>query len=204
MTRYIYPPRPAITVHPRQLCELEATEKWWWQYKYDGDRMVVSVEKGKISLGNRYGKFYPPYKHPTLRAAIQKLALPVDKTYYLDGELLEPSGQPPILVLFDILYCEKELLAATQEQRFDMLADLCQHPKTLCADKIAFEISPGLWLAIHGDKNFLQHFQETANHKLVEGVLLRRKGSCLHNGGSGGYDVDWQIRCRHPTKNYPF
>jgi ATP-dependent DNA ligase len=204
MPRYIYPPRPAITVHPRQLSDLEATGQWWWQYKYDGDRCLVAIESNNVYVGNRHGKFYPPFKFPSIRSSVSKLVTPTNVTYYLDGELLQPEGQPPILVLFDILYGGKDLLGVSQEERFEMLAKLCHHPKVLCAEKIAFEISPGLWLAPHGDKNFVRHFHETANHKLVEGVLLRKKGSYLNNGGSGEYEVDWQIRCRHPTKNYRF
>lgn len=203
MPHYIYPPRPRSKIHPRQLPEEEARGVWLWQYKFNGDRCVAVIDNGKVFLGNRYGKFWPQTSFPELRSQLSALNLPKDQTFYLDGELLDNSARG-VMVLFDILWCEKYLIGVVQEQRLEMLADLCGHPSEPCRENFALKVSDHLWLATHGDRDFLKHFQKFGVHPMIEGLLLRRKGSVLDNWGAREYEVDWQLRCRKPSKNYQF
>lgn len=200
MPRYIYPPHPKLVLPHASLPEYEATGKWLWQRKFNGDRCVAAIENGKCHLGNRHGKWHTPICLPTLREELLALNLPAGM-HYLDGELLHPKIDQT-LVLFDVLQYGQYLIGVDQVKRLEMLAEICRHPTALCGSKIAFQVSPHVWLAEWGDSGFSQHYQELLDSDFIEGLVLRRKDSTLDNWGAGEYDASWQVRVRKPSKKY--
>jgi hypothetical protein len=209
MPRYMYPPRPKSKLLPDQLPHEESRGCWWWQHKFNGDRCVAIIEveasgRRLVTLCNRHGRFHPSTKFPKLRKELSgpKLLLATG-TYYFDGELLA-GDQSETMVLFDVLFISVPLIGVTQEQRFSLLDEICGNPTEPCEAQIALSVTEHIWLARHGDKDFVQHFNEYIDSPLIEGLVLRRKGSTLDNYGSSEYEVDWQIRCRKPAKNYRF
>ena len=207
MPRYIFPPRPQSAILPQQLPEEEAKGCWIWQHKFNGDRCVVVIEVGAtrtVHLSNRRGKFHPANKFQKLRQELcgPKLCLPKG-THYLDGELLA-GDTADTFVLFDVLQLTDYLIGYTQEQRLQLLAEICGNPTEPCSRNIALAVTEHIWLAPHGDKDFVAHFNEHIDNPLIEGLLLRKKGSTLDHFGATEYEIPWQLRCRKPSKNYRF
>ena len=205
MPRYIYPPRPQSRILPDQLPDEERRGIWCWQYKYNGDRCIAIVEKSatgrKITFANRHGKFTPSTKLGTLRKELssKNFVLPVG-THYLDGELI--SGD--ILILYDVLQLTQYLFGKTLEERYRLLSEVCGNPSEPCVDEFALKVTDHVWMAPMGDSDFVQNFNRYITHKLIEGLVLKRKGSILDNWGSTEYEIDWQLRCRKPSKNYTY
>lgn len=65
-------------------------------------------------------------------------------------------------------------------------------------------ISEHLWLCPEYNDKFRQRFDATLQMPDVHGLVLRRKDSRLDHSGKKYYEVDWQVRCRHPGKTYRF
>ena len=119
---------------------------------------------------------------------------------YLDGELLPNET----LVLFDVLQSGKYLIGSTLENRALILSEICGNPTELCDQKFALQVTSHIWLAQTGDSNFLENFNRFIKNDLIEGLVLKKKGSIMDNWGASEYEVDWQLRCRKPSKNYSF
>lgn len=206
MPRYVYPPRPKSVISPQQLPQEEARGCWLWQHKFNGDRCPVIIEvtasDRRVTLCNRHGKFLHSQKFPKLRRELSStnLFLPVG-THYLDAELLP---EIETVVLFDVLQISKYLIGVSQEERLSMLAGICGNPTEPCSSQIALSVSERIWMSRHGDRDLVQHFNEYIDNPLIEGLVLRQKGSTLDNWGSSEYEVDWQLRCRKGSKNYRF
>ena len=209
--RYIYPPRPRTVILPTQLPEEEARGCWLCQHKFNGDRCVAIIETGeqhtdrKVTLANRRGRFHPNNKFPNIRDELSdtKLCLPKG-THYLDGELLVENGME-VLVLFDVLqWVDNYLIGKTQEHRLFMLDTICGEPREPSPTGIAQLVSEHIWMARRDDRNFVKHYEEFIEDPLIEGLVLRKRDSVLDNWGSSEYEVDWQIRCRKPSRNYRF
>jgi hypothetical protein len=137
-----------------------------------------------------------------LRQELSALNLP-SGTHYLDGEFLHPKIDQT-LVLFDILQFGEYLVGWQQIKRLDLLLEVCRHPHDKCDNMLALQVAPHIWLAERWDHDFNTIFQQYTCHKLIEGVVLRKSVSILDNWGSREYEVDWQIRCRKPSKKYPY
>ncbi len=204
--KYIYPPRPKSLMQPSQLAHEEGRGCWLWQHKFNGDRCVVVIDVGEknrsVHLANRHGKFHPTSKFQKLRQELcgSKLLLPKG-LHYLDAEILDGDLSETI-VLFDVLQIEKYLIGVSQEQRIDLLTAICGSPTELCYHGVALQVTPNIWMTQSGTKDFVQHFEEHIESPLIEGLVLKKKASVLDNWGSKEYEVDWQIRCRKPAKNY--
>lgn len=200
MPRFVYPPRPKLTIPPNLLPDYDRGD-WVAQLKFDGDRCVVVIEDGKVHLTNRHGKFHSSFKFPMLRHELAALNLP-SGTHYLDGELLHPKIDQT-LVLFDILQCGEYLIGWNQTNRLNLLSEICGNPHRR-DDMLALQVSPHVWLAERWDSGFPQIFRQYAACDIIEGVVLRKATSVLNNWGSSEYEVDWQVRCRRPSKKYRY
>lgn len=206
MLRYIYPPRPKSAIPPSQLPAEESRGCWVWQHKFNGDRCPIIIDVGtsdrRVHLCNRHGKFLSSQKYPKLREELSStnLSLPVG-LHYLDAELLP---EIETVVLFDVLQLSKYLIGVSQEERLSMLERICGNPTEPCSSGIALSVSDRIWMSGHGDKEFVRHFQEHIENPMIEGLVLRKKGSVLDNWGSSEYETNWQLRCRKESKNYRF
>lgn len=215
--QYIFPPRPKSKITPQQLHDEEKRGIWLWQRKFDGDRCVSAVDGRQTFLGNRHGRWHKATRCSEIRRELRSLKLPSGQ-HYLDGELM-PGG---ILVLFDVLQVSNYLIGVDQLERLSLLDDICGNPTDRCEAGVALRVSDHIWMAEHGFTDFMEEFKRFAPitsepstglmlgekpsspDGLIEGLLLRKKQSCLDSWGSSAYDVDWQLRCRHGKKGYRF
>jgi hypothetical protein len=195
---FISPPRPRDKIHPRQLSSVEAAGKYFAQPKYDGDRRPVAIEGSEVVAFNRHGK------EKKIGSELRKelLSLKLAKGFsYLDGEFLSQQG---VIVLFDVLCLKAPLIGVGQMDRLEMLTDVCHNPQTTCLSEFAYLVTDHIWLAPCFFDGFREKFLATLSLTgTIEGLLLRKKVSFLDSIGHVSENtVDWQLRCRQPTKNY--
>lgn len=202
MPKYIYPPRAERVLPPARLPREEKRGVWLWQHKFNGDRCVVRVENGKIYLSNRHGRFHHTGFCPKLGKELLSLDLPQGTTL-LDGELLHPQRDQTV-VLFDVLQYRDYLYGVKQLERLSLLEAICRRPSQACEIGIALQVTEHVWMARWGDCDFVAHYQEYIASKFIEGLILRKREAALDRWGEIGYEVDWMVRCRKPSKNYRF
>jgi len=204
MPKYVYPPRPSSKMRPVDLPGREATGKYLAQRKFNGDRCVPLIEGTVVHLSNRHGRWHSQSKLRELRSELLRLKLS-SGSHYLDGELLK-SG---VLVLFDVLQIGTMLIGKKQTERLDLLDKICGSPTEPCGMShdgvpLALRVSDHIWLAEWWTSDFVARFQECIGHNLIEGLVLREKDSVIDSFGVSEYEVDWQVRCRKPSKKYRY
>lgn len=196
--QYIYSPRPKSKINPKQLDEMNL-DGWLWQYKFNGDRCPVVINQSEVFLCNRHGKFLNRNMHKHIKKEFLSKSFSFSEGLNrLDGELI--SGN--VLVLFDVLQYTNYLIGKKLIDRLNLLTNICGNPTNLCDKKIALQITDHIWLAECGDSDFSRHYQKHITDPLIEGLVLKQKDSVLDHWGAQEYEVNWQIRCRKPSKNY--
>lgn len=203
--RTIFPPRPRSLIPPGQLLSLEKQGRWIAQRKFGGHRILVHVRPdGYIELFGRHGRPYPQTRYaPTssLRQQFRSLQLENGKEYWLDGELLHPRV-PGTIALFDVLHFGEYLFGVNQIDRLELLRKICRDPQD-DRPKIALAATSNIWMAEYWREDLRLRYSESLNYGLlVEGLMLRDSTSSLDDWGHRPYEVDWQVRCRKPSKSY--
>jgi len=198
--RYIYPPRAKKVAKPSQLADFESQNTWLGQRKYNGDRCPLQMTPNEVRLWNRHGQ-RQKYSLPShLRNELLSLHLP-DGESWIDAELLHPKV-PNTLVLFDLLQLGGSYLhSSAQENRLEMLHEICGNP-TDVDSLMGYPITDHIFLAQTWSHDFEARFADHIEDDLIEGLVLRQKGSFLGGWGNKEYEVDWMVRCRKPSKKY--
>lgn len=197
--RFVYPPRPALTLSPDQLPEMEESGMWVAQRKFNGTRCIACVGDGEVQLWTRHAE---PPKQYVLSDALKDSFLEVaqNQNIIFDGELLhsKTKGVKGVFVLFDILYVGKYLFNTDQMSRYERLKIICGDPKNICDLGIGLQISKNLWLAEVFEKNFVEEFDRYNHLDEIEGLVLRRKSGRLTNFGRNEYESGDLVRVRKP------
>ena len=206
----LYPPRPhnAARLKSHNLLEYEKSGNWVAQYKFNGTRNVVNIKpNGKVEFWNRHGTHHKQY-NPTdeIIKEFRSLNLEKGKEYWLDGELLHAKTKniKGKIVVYDVLFAGKYFFGGPpQIERLEILKNICGNPQKLEPKHgIALQVSNDIWMAETFDKDFLKHYEKHIHTDEIEGLVLRRKDGVILSLGTKEYDVDWQLRCRKPSKNY--
>jgi bifunctional non-homologous end joining protein LigD len=169
---------------------------WWFEVKWDGVRVLVEAEPGRVRLRSRSGRdmstTYPELTH-----------LPVDRPTVLDGEIIAfdaggvPSfgalqqrmnatrpvpGTPVSLAVFDLLHHGRSLIGLPIEERWRRLASL-ELPGVVRSEPVA-ENGTALF--------------EAAGDLGIEGIVAKRAASTYQPGRRS---PDWRkVPIRRRTK----
>jgi ATP-dependent DNA ligase len=201
MVQIIYPPRPLGNMQPSELPRYEASGEWVAQRKFHGSRAVLHIGSDRqLLLASRHGKEFAKFKitKDLSQEILQSLCLENGKAYWLDGELLNKQiGATNELVLFDVLQAGRYLFGKpTQIERLEILKQICNNPKRLCRDKLAFRVSDNIWMAETFTNHFVERYNEAFDNPVLEGLVLRRSTAALDHFGSKEYVTPHLIRCR--------
>jgi len=209
--RVLYPPRPRSRISPKELATYEKTGQWWAQRKFNGSRNLVCVrETGEVELFGRHGA---PHRNflltDRLRNQILSLRFTTKGEYWIDSELLDSKTSSPEykgkIVLFDLLFAGRYLFGVSQRHRLNLLLELCRDPKEHEPNSgIALQVTEDIWMAETFVSGFSEEFQRFLLMPEVEGLILRKHSAKLLTVGTEEREVDWQLRCRKPHKNYNF
>lgn len=208
----VFPPRPKVTVPPGVLDRLDAEGRHIAQPKFEESRALFRIPKGKkeVIFSSRHGKSHRKTKlSAKVIAEILALpGLPDDKEVLLDGGVFirtpaeDTKGK---VVFFDILHYDKYLFRRLDQMaRLKLLDEICGSPRELDPWRgMAYRISDNLLLSPYYETGFLELFNKVYGPE-VEGVLLRKRESFIDNFGEKEYEVDWMVRCRHPSHHSRF
>jgi hypothetical protein len=218
--RLLYPqhPKSGILLAPQQLDDYDAQGGWLAQLKYQGSNSVLWVYNDEFMLWNRQGEPFTTYlAKDGMRKCIQSLSLEPNTEYVFNGELLHSKAKnkttgkqaaTDTIVLFDVLFIGKYLHKETIEQRIEILKRLCGNPQVVDKDNqgfiVAMEEESQIWMAETFENDFNYHFwkfveedaQGNDRYPLIEGLMLKRKGSTNVGFGLKPIDVTWMTRCR--------
>ncbi len=228
MAGFFFPPHPSVhfKIPPDQLPNLEKQSGWLAQRKYNGWHSVIHVNRDKniCNLWNRRGKPFEKYQlTPEMRECFFRQ---FSGDVVLDGELLhgqaisQITGQQALrhtIVLFDILYLNKNLLTEDFGERIFLLSSICGDPKSLEIKKrglVVQEVGESrLWLAQLFQDEFLYRFYEMYDfdssgldkYPDIEGLVCKRVKNSRLGLGNIQYDVNWMMRVRKTKeKTYQF
>jgi ATP-dependent DNA ligase len=218
--RYLFPqhPKSGILIAPQQLGDYEAQGLWLAQLKFQGSNSILWVYNDQFMIWNRQGEPFTNYRAKEgMAKCIKSLFLEPNTEYVFNGELLhtkaknKTSGKQAVtdtIVLFDILFAGRYLFAESLEHRLAMLTNICLHPRAHDKDKqglvVANEDGSQIWMAETFYDDFEYHFwkfveedaQQNDRYPLIEGLMLKRKGSTNVGFGTKPVDVTWMTRCR--------
>lgn len=218
--RFLYPqhPKSGILTAPQQLDDYEAQGHWLAQLKFQGSNSILWVYNDEFMLWNRQGEPFTLYKaKESMRDCIRHLKLTPDTEYVFNGELLHTKAKSKTtnkqavsdcIVLFDILYIGRYLNTESLEQRLVLLNNICGDPQALDKDKqglvVVQQEESQIWMAETFWDEFAYNFwrfveedsQKNDRYPLIEGLMLKRKGSTNVGFGTKPTDVTWMTRCR--------
>ncbi|RTK93089.1 MAG: hypothetical protein EKK64_10810 [Neisseriaceae bacterium] len=199
----IFPPRPKGKMLWTDLPYYEKTGLYVAQRKFRGSNSVLNISKnGKITLGNRHGREFSNFKlsKDYQEEILSSLKLKPNTEYWFNGEIMnKDENAKNEIIFFDILQEGRYFFQnPDQMKRLEILKEICNDPKELSEDKIALQISSRLLLAETFEKDFVFHFKEAYPIKRLEGLVLKKKKSCLDDFGHKEYETSNSIRCRKP------
>lgn len=209
--KIIYPPRPKGKMLPSDLHHYENGD-WIAQRKFRGSRIVVYISSDrKVVVGTRHGTVFSKFdlNSQEKNELVSCLNLEQDKDYWLDGELMNKDVSPTNeIIFFDVLQVGKYFFhKPIQEERIELLNNICKSPKNKCSSGIALEITPKFWMAETFYSQFKERFDESLNNPQLEGLVLRKRKVGLDSFGEKEYETSSLIRCRKPfskNKGYEF
>jgi bifunctional non-homologous end joining protein LigD len=188
---------PAASVLPRRLQPMLATlidkpfddPDWVFETKWDGFRMVTSIECGKVTLYSRNGLIVND-RYPPVVAALERLKCDA----VLDGELaaFDPHGVSRFQLLQNALRNEARLRYCMFDLMFLDGEDLRQAPLIERKERLKRVLAnrpdnPLLAYSEHRPKHGIAYFGE-AQRKGLEGLIAKRAGSPYR---SGERSADW-------------
>lgn len=217
--RFLYPqhPKSGILISPHQLDDYEKDDIWIAQLKYQGSNAIIWVYNDDLMMWNRQGEPFTTYTiTQDMRDCFKKLNLKNNTEYVLVGELLHTKAKSKItgkqavdntVVLFDVLYAGKYLINETIEERLKLLDSICKTPSSYDKDKQALVVCKSgnsqIWMAETFQNEFSYRFWSFVDdengmdrYPLIEGLVLKMKGSKNIGFGTKPTDVNWMVRCR--------
>lgn len=159
---------------------------WVFETKWDGFRMVASIERGKVTLYSRNGKIVSESYLPVARALET-----VTHDVVIDGELvaLDAHGISHFQLLQNALRAEARLLYCIFDMMFCDGADLRGLPLLERKDRLR-RILPShslLSFSEHRPEHGVRYFREAETQGL-EGIMAKRADSLYL---SGTRSADW-------------
>ena len=161
---------------------------WVFETKWDGFRMVTSIERGKVTLYSRNGLIMND-RYPPVAGALAKLK----RDAVLDGELaaFDPHGVSRFQLLQNALRSEARLQYCLFDMMFLDGEDLRQAPllerKERLQRLLPDDRDPLLAFSEHRPENGIAFFGE-AERKGLEGIVAKRAMSPYR---SGERSADW-------------
>jgi bifunctional non-homologous end joining protein LigD len=159
---------------------------WVFETKWDGFRMVASLERGKVTLYSRNGKIISDSYLPVARA-LERLEFDV----VLDGELvaLDRRGVSHFQLLQNALRAEATLRYCIFDVMFLKGEDLRDLPLVERKEKLRRLVPkhPLLSFSAHRSRYGVKFFEEAMDQGL-EGIMAKRKSSKYL---SGTRTTDW-------------
>lgn len=201
---YLWPPRPEKAIQ-KHFLNFYQNEGWIAQFKLNGTCSVIFVAPDRtvtaMTRHNDQHKMWSPSKH----TSAPFMNLPGDGWYVFVAELMNNKipGIKDTNYIHDILVDNGNMLTGTT---FGFRQNLL---KSLFDDMIQEEqvshyvLDNHTWLAKNYTLDFSNLF-ESLDKPEYEGLVLKNPKGILSHCYKPTDNSGWQVKVRHPSKNYGF
>lgn len=188
MINFFYPPQPKrIWPNSPYILRLNDTNEWDAEIKYNGWRLLIFINNGKLNFYNRKGTIIEIHTD-----GFQDYFKNISNNTVFDAELLNfrTSDLKNKIVIFDVpFYNNKNLQNLTLLERRKYLNN--------------FKIAPSLFYMpetpeVFKVQQFTENFNnlyndiEKRNNEIEEGLVLKKKNSIYYSSIKSGKDInDW-------------
>ena len=105
-------------------------------------------------------------------------------------------------VIFDILVFENQyLVGSTFDERYNLLKSIYNVKDY---GEFLFQITENVFLVKSFTDKFTKRYNDIVKVDMLEGWVLKRRDAKLERGTREKNNVNTQLKCRKPTKNYEF
>jgi hypothetical protein len=200
--RFLYPPRPTTAIAPATL-NVYQNRGWICEIKKNGTCTVLGLSPDKkIYPFTRHAEMHSAWKPDLDSPCLRKLKDLPNEWFVFAGEILHSKGNGirDTFYIFDILVADsKQLVGTTKISRTDLLYSMF---KTEPGPRGYDFVDERLWLA---KPLITESFEDVYNNLPFvedEGVVLKNPMAKLGFCFSEGSNSNWNVKCRHRTKNF--
>lgn len=203
---YVYPPRPEKKFPATSLAMFDRMKIFYGQPKLNGSCCVAVCNGEKINFYNRHKETFAKFifSGQELRANFKEQGLTIFCGEYLNKSQNDENGNNTNgrLCLFDVIWYDGKSLVGTKlEYRQELLRKIF---KAEHYNDWLDRVSNNLFIVKNFETNFEDEWNKMIKHDVYEGLVLKRKDGILRPGSTEKNNMDWQIKCRKPTKNYTY
>lgn len=204
--KYLYPPRPESAITPPQLPFYEK-RRWVAQYKKNGQCAIIGIgPRGKFKWMGRHNNELNWKPTPDIERKLWQIFGSHHHWTVLIGELLHKkvTGMRDKLYLFDVLVDQGEYLIQSSFQARQGRLSERTTPYVIGEQYSHHELTDNLGVARIFTGGFNSIFNEIDRQELDEGLVLKNPAALLRPCDRPTSNATWQVKCRHPKKNYSF
>jgi len=203
--KYLYPPRPEHVV-TSDLLRLYEGRGWVAQYKKNGTCVTVTIApEGKVTVCDRRGGVLKSWQCTARLKDILRAQVPAQRWTMLVAELMHsktPTIKDTLYIRDIIVYQDTHLIGTTFTERQLILDAL--FPREGAESYSHWQLTEGVWRAKVLTSGFEALFLSIKQPKIDEGLVLFDPNGKLKWCVKPTSNESWQVKCRHPTKNYQF
>lgn len=201
--QYLYPPRPENAILPGMVGFYEK-RGWVAQIKCNGTANIFGSNGTTFKAMNRHNEDHKAWA-PSSATSDLLVRASKGKWLVVVAELMHNKvpGIKNVNYINDILVYEGKLLYETTFAERLKLLDKIFLPFKTGEQQFYHELGPHWWLAKTLTTNFKQTFDGLVKPE-HEGLVFKDPAAKLKMCSRPAANVSWQIKVRHPTKNYGF
>lgn len=202
----LYMPRPESVIAPATLSYYEG-KGWLAQYKKNGTATIIGISPDKefFSL-NRHKELHKTWQLTAhLKSELARIFF--EKKWFVFCAEIMHLKTPTIkdtIYIHDILTWKSEFLLGSTFLERQLILDEKLITNVEAESHYVCDSAGKIWYAKRFTKNFLAIFNSIKNAKIDEGLVLKDPEGELHACLRPTDNASWQVKCRHPTKNYIF
>lgn len=202
--KFLFPPRPERKILPGLLGFYE-NRGFWAQIKKNGTCSILGVgPKGEIYTQNRHGEDHRLWK-PSEESLKPFKDIANGKWHVFVVEVIDaktPRIKDTIYIHDIIVHAGKILVDSKFSERQKLLRKI--FPNRVKGGFGYEKITKKVWLATLIKRKFKAIFDSIEDPKVDEGLVLKDPNGRLEPMWREGKNSGWQVKCRHPHKNYGF
>ena len=204
--RYIFPPRPEQKI-PKSFLKEWDNGSFMAQPKFNGDCGPIFFNMEKFSPMNRHNQPLTRWKlDPSeLRKLFQNDGWNVVVGEYMDKSKKDESKKifNHKFVIYDILVLNGNyFLGKSFEDRWNLLYEMFKD-QIISENEYSYQITENIWLVKSFFTEFDSIWEKLTQIDMIEGLVLKKRNFGLERGNHEKNNLA-QIKCRKPTKNYPY
>lgn len=205
--RYIYPPRPKNAIPTTDIFSYD-NGTMSAQPKLDGSNCLIFTDGKTVKVMNRHSQPLTRFDIPI--EEILSLYKGTGGWTVLNGEYMNKSKRDEDstifnhkFVIFDILVSDGDyLIGKTFGQRIALLDEMFGNSES--EKEYLHGISQNVYRVKTYTERFLEIFERLTRIDMVEGLVMKRTNARLEIGNTELNNVNSQLKCRKPTKNYKY